>query len=104
MSDLLYEASHERELPDAFRYHATARYRLKTRSVIARGVSHARFEASTEMLKTHFLCSENIGKLLQTPCERGGGARTRLDPCPCPTTYRTQLAHHLAVIEPCKPP
>ena len=80
MSDLLYEASHERELPDAFRYHATARYRLKTRSVIARGVSHARFEASTEMLKTHSLCSENIGDLLQTRCERGGEAHTCLDP------------------------
>ena len=104
MSDLLYEASHERELPDAFRYHATARYRLKTRSVIARGVSHARFEASTEMLKTQFLSSENIGHLLQTPCERGGGAHTCLAPFPCRAAYRTELAHPVAVIEPCKPP
>ena len=80
LSDLLYEASHERELPDAFRYHATARYRLKTGTVIARGLSHTRLEASTEMLKTHFLCTENIGHLLQTPCGRGSGAHTCLAP------------------------
>ena len=32
------------------------------------------------MLKTHFLCSENIGHLLQTPCGRGSGAHTCLAP------------------------
>ena len=80
LSDLLYEASHERELPDAFRYHATARYRLKTRSVLAPGMSHTRYEASKELGKTHFLCSENICHLLQTPCWRGSGAHTCLNP------------------------
>ena len=80
VSDLLYEASHEHELPDAFRYHATARYRLKTRHVVMQGVSHARAEASNEMLATHFLCTENNGRILQMSCARGSAGHTCLDP------------------------
>ena len=72
VEDLLYEAKHEATLPESFRYHRAARYRLRSCAVSLKGSSgKRRFDSVTEGLETRLALKSDLQKELAEPCSRG---------------------------------